>query len=203
MAENEKEGSMEMTFGDRIKKLFSDIDTSNPRAIIDLINQFSSKAAVTLEREISQKESLEKEVDELSDKAQKLKEDRDMYRDKYERELERVRDGEFTDFDLAFVNNVIQVRDDIQRAIAQDQEELPKQSVALIAEKFDKILEHKGIKQINPAQGEQIDPHKHEVISTVDDDEISDGNIINCTRRGYKIDDDIIREARVVAAKSE
>jgi molecular chaperone GrpE len=77
-----------------------------------------------------------------------------------------------------------------------------KKGLKLIKDQFDKFLADQGLVAIKAA-GEKMDPHLHEAIAQVFDANLPEGTIVDEIQRGYTMNGQIVRPARVrVAAKS-
>lgn len=65
---------------------------------------------------------------------------------------------------------------------------------------FISILKQFGIVEINPI-GKIFDPHEHEAMSTVSDAKKDHNTVIKVLQKGYKLNERIIRPARVIVVK--
>lgn len=99
---------------------------------------------------------------------------------------------------------VLPVLDDMARALdsmekTNDAEACCK-GFKLIASKFHTILEQNGLKVID-AKGEVFDTDFHEAVALLPaTDEAPKGTIIDCVQTGYKLNDKVLRHAKVVVA---
>ncbi len=103
------------------------------------------------------------------------------------------------------IRDLLPVLDDFQRAqkvYAQDQNaENYAQGVKLIFEKFQKILQNKGLKAIDSI-GKEFNIEFHEAIAEVPAQaEEQKGKIIDEVESGYTLNDTIIRYAKVIVGK--
>jgi molecular chaperone GrpE len=71
--------------------------------------------------------------------------------------------------------------------------------VALVLNELRGALERSGVVSYDPA-GERFDPTLHEAISTGEANGAESGTVIETLQRGYRVDDQVIRPARVVVA---
>lgn len=53
------------------------------------------------------------------------------------------------------------------------------------------------------AAGEAFDPHRHDALSTVNDEAIEDGHIVQVVRRGYEREGRLLRAASVIVSKGK
>lgn len=61
------------------------------------------------------------------------------------------------------------------------------------------MLEAENVRPIETV-GKPFDPSNAEAVATAPDRTVPDGTVLNEARRGYAIDDDILRPAQVVVA---
>lgn len=98
---------------------------------------------------------------------------------------------------------LLPVLDDLERALAAVPERLKKQpwveGVSMVERKFKAILESQGICAIE-ALGQPFDPNYHEAMRR---DKGEEGVILEEYRKGYKIQDKLLRPAQVVVGTSE
>ena len=73
------------------------------------------------------------------------------------------------------------------------------QGVALVYRELREALVRAGIEAYDPA-GEQFDPEWHEALSTKPADEGGSGVVLETLQKGYRLDDQVLRPARVVVA---
>lgn len=72
--------------------------------------------------------------------------------------------------------------------------------ISYIKKQFEDVLSDVGVKEINPAKGEEFDPEKHEAVESVKSDE-KPGAVVDVLERGYLLHGKAIRPARVKVAK--
>ena len=100
---------------------------------------------------------------------------------------------------------VLPVMDDMERAIAEgkktDDPEVIRQGMELIYQKFIKALEGLGVKAID-TKDQDFNVDMHEAIAMVpgmgDDKK---GKVIDCLQKGYKLNDKVIRHAKVAVGQ--
>lgn len=105
------------------------------------------------------------------------------------------------------LNDMIDVVDNLERTlgfISTDEDEKVKNIVVGI-EMINKIfldnLEKHGLKQID-ALGKEFDPHFHEALAQQPAEGKEDNEVIQVHQTGYKLNDRVIRAAKVVIAKN-
>jgi molecular chaperone GrpE len=143
-------------------------------------------------------DALKKELDEEKDKYLRLAAEFDNYRRRTMKEkTELILNGS-----EKCVNGILPVLDDLERALStMDKTEdiaAVSEGVQLIYNKFIKILESMGVKAIE-TEGKELDTDYHEAIALVPvPDEKQKGKIIDCTQKGYTLNEKVIRHAKVV-----
>lgn len=72
--------------------------------------------------------------------------------------------------------------------------------VELVYDKFNKILQKQGIKEIE-SKGKQFDVNKHEAIMQTPDDKLEPDTIVDVAEKGYDLKDKVLRHAKVIVSK--
>ena len=92
------------------------------------------------------------------------------------------------------------VVDNLENALkVETKDEDYKQGIELVLKQFKDVLKSKGIEEIK-AIGETFDPSMHEAVSSVQDEEKGEKEIVQEYRKGYKIGNRVIRHSMVVVA---
>lgn len=101
------------------------------------------------------------------------------------------------------LKRLLSVLDSLQRAAAFRQNGTPPEQLVdgLLAtvKQFETVLEAENVRPIETV-GKPFDPSNAEAVATAPDRTVPDGTVLNEARRGYAIDDDILRPAQVVVA---
>jgi molecular chaperone GrpE len=103
------------------------------------------------------------------------------------------------------ITAILPIVDDIERAIANadkvEDVKTMKEGMELIYQKFQKSLESLGLKKIE-TEGADFDTDFHEAIAMVpgmgDDKK---GKVLDCVQTGYKLNDKVIRHAKVAVGQ--
>jgi molecular chaperone GrpE len=66
-----------------------------------------------------------------------------------------------------------------------------------------KAIERHGIVRIDPARGDEFDPHCHQAVMQQPAEGVKPGCIVQCFQSGYRLGDHILRSAKVVVSPSE
>jgi len=158
-------------------------------------------AGAELSEEASQIEELSAKLKEKEDAHLRLFAEFDNYKKRTAKEkvefAKIASKGVMMDF--------VAVLDDIHRAHenidASDNLEAVKEGVDLIWEKLWKVLQNKGLAEMNVV-GEMFDPELHEAITEIPAPSENDkGKVLDQVERGYKLNDKIIRYPKVVVGK--
>lgn len=152
----------------------------------------------TIEARLARTES---QVAELNDRLLRQMAEFDNYRKRTLKEkAELILNGS-----AGVVTDMLPVIDDLERAVSNasksDDYNTLKEGVELIYNKLMHILEQKGLQKISP-RNEPFDTDFHEAIATIPaPDEKSKGMVIDCAIDGYKLNDKVLRHAKVAVGQ--
>jgi molecular chaperone GrpE len=104
-----------------------------------------------------------------------------------------------------FITSILPILDDMERAIENgaktDDPEVLREGMTLIHQKFMKTLEAQGVSKID-TENADFDTDLHEAVAMVpgmgDDKK---GKVIDCLQQGYKLNDKVIRHAKVAVGQ--
>jgi molecular chaperone GrpE len=95
------------------------------------------------------------------------------------------------------------VLDNLERALAYEDSEELRAGLAATLRGFEAALESEGVTPVVTAgSGARFDPTVAEAISTQRAPDVDDETVLAETQRGYFVDDELLRPARVVVAKN-
>jgi molecular chaperone GrpE len=136
---------------------------------------------------------------ELQDRLVRALADLDNLRKRFDREVVRERRGERARTAAAW----LPVVDDLERALqhASAEEGSIVDGIRAVREQAQAVLERLGFPRFEDV-GLHFDPLRHEAVSTVDAP-AEPGTIVAAVRPGYGMDEEILRPASVVVARSE
>lgn len=104
-----------------------------------------------------------------------------------------------------FIESLLPVLDDLERAIEAVSKDAPReavlQGIQTIATSFHSALTGAGVEPIK-AVGEPFNPQLHEAVDTIESDPEMDGIVINEYSRGFCIGDRLLRPARVQVGRA-
>jgi molecular chaperone GrpE len=155
-----------------------------------------------LEELAKQKEQSEKKAADYLDKLQRLQADMENLQKITRRQVETV----IKQASEGLLIKLLPILDALQQAtnIAHSDNQLPKGEMAaglkMLLKQLIDVLGTEGLEEI-PAVGHQFDPTKHEVVSFVEKDDISENTIMEEIRKGYLLNGKVIRTSLVVVSK--
>lgn len=97
---------------------------------------------------------------------------------------------------MLLVEKLLPVLDNLENA----QSHLKDEGLEMVIKQFKEILTQEGVEEIE-AIGQQFNPNEHEAIETQAGE--NDNTVARVVAKGYKIEDKVIRPAKVVVTKKE
>jgi molecular chaperone GrpE len=143
---------------------------------------------------------LERERDDYKDRWLRKSAEFDNYRRRIERERREQADQAVVDL----FEDLLSVVDDFDRALTVDAGESGgayRKGVELIHGKLHDLLRRHGVKPID-ALGADFDPNVHQAVVHEDSPAHREGEVIGELRKGYTINDRLLRPAMVKVAKA-
>ena len=156
------------------------------------------------EEETEEKDPLEKAQEEISELKTQL-----LYKaaefDNYRKRTLKERAELILNGGEKFITSILPILDDMERAIANgektDDPEVLREGMTLIYQKFMKTLEGQGVSKIETEDAD-FNTDVHEAVAMVpgmgDDKK---GKVIDCLQKGYKLNDKVIRHAKVAVGQ--
>ncbi len=170
-------------------------------------DELSEETVVTSEEsqeetpELSEVDLLKKELEEQNDKYLRLAAEFDNFRRRTLKEkAELIMNG-----GTRTITAILPVLDDLERAVQNASNTEYIKAVAegldLIQQKFLKLLGQEGLEKIETKDA-AFDTDYHEaVVMTPVDDETKKGKVVDCIQTGYKLNEKVIRHAKVVVGQ--
>ncbi|WP_215224338.1 nucleotide exchange factor GrpE [Echinicola shivajiensis] len=161
-----------------------------------VVNESDEKAGT---EELSDEDKLKAENQELKDKYLRLYSEFENYRRRTSKErLELIKTASED-----VLRDLITVVDDFERAIKAEESETGNEKVLegslLIYHKLTKVLEAKGLTQMEDLIGKDFDADKQEAITQIPaPSEDLKGKVIDVVEKGYMLGDKVVRYAKVV-----
>ncbi len=155
------------------------------------------KEIKSLKREIKKEKekikSLKKELDEKKDQLLRTIADFQNYKKRVKKEMNEA--IKYSKEEL--ISKFLDVQENLERV-----NELNSKGLQLIMNQLKRIFEEEGIKEIE-AVGKKFDYELHHTLSIVETNEHDDGIIIEEIKKGYLINDRILRPSLVMVAKNK
>ncbi len=153
----------------------------------------SSKEEVEkLQAKLEQKE---RELSELNDKYLRMAAEYDNFRRRSREEKEATYENAMADT----VAGILPIIDNLERAAMYDDGEKVKEGLVMIAKSVAAAFSSLGIEESGKV-GETFDPNLHSAVMHIEDEEHSEGEIVEVFQKGYKKGKHIIRFAAVKTA---
>jgi molecular chaperone GrpE len=144
--------------------------------------------------------STDKEAGEYLDYLKRLKAEFENYKRRSQKDKERI--VSLSNEDL--IKQFLPVLDDLERAVDSSQQSKNHaglvEGMRMILDKLKAMLQSQGLEEIK-AEGEPFNPHFHEALMSVDLVEYPDNLVVEEMRKGYKLNDKILRPAMVKVNK--
>lgn len=146
----------------------------------------------TLESDLEEKDE---EVDDLVSRLKRKQADFQNFKKRQKKKREQLQERATEEL----VERLLPVRDNLLRALQQDDDADIRPGVQSTLEQFDDVLEAENVDPIEPDPGEEVDPQRHEVMLTVDSDEPED-TIAELYQPGYEMGERVLRAAQVTVS---
>tara|TARA_B100001123_G_scaffold70320_1_gene78713 strand:- start:273 stop:887 length:615 start_codon:yes stop_codon:yes gene_type:complete len=178
-------------------------DGRPPPEMTALEKRLAEKAALETDDEApcgpSNLKEAQEQIDDLNDRVVRLTADYDNYRKRAQRDKTEVR--QFAN--QGILEKLLPVLDNFEMAITavKDADSSVRDGVQMIYDQLLSVLKMEGVEPID-AVGEQFDPNLHEAISQEESKDAEEGEILKQIQRGFKLNDRLVRPARVVVAKA-
>ena len=138
----------------------------------------------------------QKERDEYLDLARRTKADFENFRKRVAGDVQAAQARGKAEM----AQGVIDAVDNLERALeaAGDDEGLIS-GVEMVLKGLRETLSRNGIEAVDP-KGEKFDPNQHEALSTMPVEGTESGTVVEVMQKGYRMDEQLIRPARVVVS---
>ncbi|QLG62364.1 nucleotide exchange factor GrpE [Halorarum salinum] len=143
-------------------------------------------------------EEAEERADELESNLARTKADFQNYKKRAKKRQEQQRERATEDL----VSRLTEVRDNLVRALDQDEDADIRPGVESTLETFDRVLAEENVEVIAPEPGEDVDPERHEVMMRVDSDR-PDGTVAEVYKPGYEMAGKVIEAAQVTVSDGD
>jgi len=140
-------------------------------------------------------EKLKQELKEKNDKLLRSYADLQNYQKRMEKELQ-IREVETK---KKYISELIDLNELLKKACEDDD---PKAGLKLMINNIENFFEKEQIKYIN-CMGKKFDHNLHHAVNTVEDDDCESETIVEEVKKGYMINDKILRPSHVIVAKKK
>ena len=151
-----------------------------------------TKAEPTAEERIA---ALEAELKEKDDRYLRMAAEYDNFR----RRSREEKAATYADALADTVGELLPIIDNLERAAMYDDGEKVKEGLVMTAKSVTAVLEKLGVETVG-AVGETFDPNLHNAVFHIEDESLSEGEIVEVFQKGYKKGNKIIRFAMVKTA---
>ena len=136
---------------------------------------------------------------ELNERIIRLTADFDNFRKRAQREKDEAR--QFANQGL--LEKLLPVLDNFEMALTavKDADPSVRDGVQMILDQLLGVLKESGVEPVD-AMGQPFDPNLHEALSQEETTDADEGTVVQQVQRGYKLNDRLVRPARVVVAKA-
>ena len=152
--------------------------------------------AAHLRAEVADLRETATRAEDLEERLKRKQAEFQNYKKRQEREREKLKERATE----AFVERVVGVRDDLVRALAQDEDADLREGLEGTLASFDEVLAEEGVEPIEPDAGDEVDPVRHEVLMREASDQ-PEGTVVQCYRPGYEMADRVVQTAQVTVSE--
>lgn len=171
--------------------LLERVEERDPEDVAAEIAGLQNRVA-DLEAELEEREA---EIEDLESRLARKQADFQNYKKRQEQKMEEVQTRATEDL----VTRLLDVRDNLARALEQDEDADIRGGVESTLQQFDEELDRENVAVIEPEPGEETDPTRHEVLMRVDSDQ-PEGTIEDVHRPGYEMGGKVLRPAQVTVS---
>jgi molecular chaperone GrpE len=140
-------------------------------------------------------EKLKQEIKEKEDKLMRSYADLQNFQKRMEKEL-LLKEEETK---KKYISELLDLNELLKKAIEDNN---PKEGLKLMINNIENFFEKEQIKSIN-CVGEKFDHNLHHAVTTIEKDDYEDNTIIEEVKKGYKINDKLLRPSQVIVAKKK
>jgi len=135
-------------------------------------------------------------AEDLADSLRRKQAEFKNYKKRQQKRMEEERERATEDL----VSRLVEVRDNLQRALDTDEGVDIRDGVESTLAQFDRELDRENVEVLEPDPGEAVDPERHEVLATVSAEQPEDA-IAGLHRPGYEMAGKVLRPAQVTVSK--
>lgn len=170
----------------------ADVDAIAERVADTDTGEIAEEIAALRERN----DELELELDDLESRLKRKQAEFQNYKKRQEKRREQERDRATEDL----VTRLLEVRDNLKRALEQDDDADIREGVEATFRQLDETLAAENVEPIEPEPSSEVDPQRHEVLLKVESDQPA-GTVDSVQRPGYEMAGKVLRAAQVTVAE--
>jgi molecular chaperone GrpE len=159
-----------------------------------------AERAEELEAEVAEMESelaeKDERIEDLESSLKRTKADFQNYKKRTEKRKEEIKERATEDL----IERLIDVRDNLVRALEQEESADIRDGVEATLSTFDRVLEDENVEAIHPEPGTEVDPQVHEVVMRVEGDQ-PEGHVQDVYRPGYRMAGKVLQAAQVTVSE--
>jgi len=168
-------------------------DEELDRSLIERVAEYDEELAEAVRAD---RADYEERIDELEGKLTRKQADFQNFKKRQQKKLEQQQ-ARATE---SLVEDLLPVRDNLARALEQDEDTGIRGGVEGTLRELDSVLADEGVERIEPEPGQDPDPERHEVLMRVESDRPA-GTIEELYRPGYEMGEKVIRTAQVTVSE--
>lgn len=183
----------------------TETESESGTSLVGRVAQHDEDLAAEVEELRQEAEQLEDDLADAEDRVEELESslkrtqaDFKNYKKRAKKRQEEIQERATEDL----VERLVPVRDNLLRALEQDENADIRDGVESTLEEFDRVLDEENVEVIDPDLGDEVDPERHQVMMRVDSDQPAD-TIAEVYRVGYEMADKVIQEAQVTVSEGD
>ncbi|MCT2537614.1 nucleotide exchange factor GrpE [Aquibacillus koreensis] len=162
------------------------------------------------EQEIVDETSEQEEVETIDSEVEKVKQEKDeIYQrllrvqaeyDNFRKRTQKEKEADRKYRSQSLITELLPVVDNFERALQIEVEDSSASGVVdglkMVYRQLTDALKNEGVEEIE-AKGQEFDPHLHQAVMQVEDDQFDSNVVVEELQKGYKLKDRVIRPAMV------
>ena len=181
---------------DEIAAEDADDETDSDGPSEELVERVTDSEPEDIARELdtlrSQLDERDEEIEDLQSRLKRKQADFQNYKKRQKKRLKEEKERATEDL----VERLLDVRDNLRRALDQDEGTDIRSGVESTLKQFDEQFERENVSPIEPDPGSDVDPQRHEALATIAADQ-PEGTVAEVHRPGYEMAGKVIRPAQV------
>jgi molecular chaperone GrpE len=172
----------------------------------DLVERVEESDPETIAREIASLRSARHDAEDaateyeerVEDLEEQLKRKQAEFQN-FKKRMERKQEEQKARATEELVERLLDVRNNLVRALEQDEDTDIRGGVRTTLDQFDRVLDAENVVAIEPEPGEEVDPQRHEVLMRVESDQ-PEGTVDELHRPGYEMAEKVLQAAQVTVS---